>query len=242
MTGRPRTLGFLTRQRQGARVLALSVVALALLLVLPAAASAFNSYFRGASDDGSKVFFETADAMVPADDDGGGSDVYQRSGGVTTLISTNTAGTANGNFGGAGAEFVGTSADGSKVFFETPESLAASDADGGDFDLYERSAGVTTQVSTNTAGTANVFGTNVHFLRASADGSKVFFFTRESLAASDSDGTELDIYERSSGCNDPGLDQQRRHRQRRHRRRPLHPRLHRRLEGLLPDIREHGCK
>ncbi len=52
-------------------------------------------------------------------------DVYERAGGVTTLISTGPAG---GN-GGQPAFFAGAGADGSRVFFETDESLVAADTD-----------------------------------------------------------------------------------------------------------------
>ena len=108
--------------------------------------------------DGSKVFFETDEQLAATDTDSS-FDVYQRSGGVTTQVSTNTAGTANA---ANSAGFDGASSDGSKVFFETDEQLAASDTDSS-LDVYQRSGGVTTQVSTNTAGTAN--GANQRLLQ-----------------------------------------------------------------------------
>jgi large repetitive protein len=182
------------RKRYGrVRISLFGVAALAFSLIAPAGASADPVSFTGASADGSIVFFTTTESFVPADADYGQEDVYASSGGVTTLVSTNTAGTANGF---SGAVFSGASADGSKVFFTTFEKLAASDTDA-QLDIYERSAGTTTQVSTNTAGTANgAFFAG--FDGASADGSKVFFTTPESLAASDTDA-EFDIYERSGG-------------------------------------------
>ena len=51
-------------------------------------------------------------------------DVYERSGGQTTLVST-------GPFGGNGASpatFAGASVDGSRVFFVTDERLVSADA------------------------------------------------------------------------------------------------------------------
>ena len=45
----------------------------------------FNSYFRGASADGGRVYFVTAEQLVAADTDGGAS-IYERSGGVTQLV------------------------------------------------------------------------------------------------------------------------------------------------------------
>ena len=63
---------------------------------------AADSEFRGASSDGARVFFDTDESLVSADTDTR-LDVYERSGGQTTLISTGPAG-GNGDFG---AGFVG---------------------------------------------------------------------------------------------------------------------------------------
>ena len=86
------------------------------------------SFRRGASADGTRVFFETQEPLVAGDSDTcpfttGCTDVYERFGGTTTLISTGPAG-GNGSFG---AGFSGASADGTRVFFETNESLVAGD-------------------------------------------------------------------------------------------------------------------
>jgi hypothetical protein len=70
-------------------------------------------------------------------------DVFERSAGATTQVSTNTAGNANGAHS---ADFMGASDDGSKVFFATSESMAANDADAV-IDVFERSGGTTTLVS-----------------------------------------------------------------------------------------------
>ena len=55
-----------------------------------------DAFFDGVSDDGSKIFFDTDEQLVPADTDNS-IDVYMRSGGTTTLISTGSAG-GNGAF------------------------------------------------------------------------------------------------------------------------------------------------
>ena len=86
--------------------------------------SADIATYSGNSADGTRVFFRTQEALVPADGDEA-FDVYERAGGVTTLISTGPAG---GN-GGQPAFFAGAGADGSRVFFETDESLVAADTD-----------------------------------------------------------------------------------------------------------------
>ena len=107
---------------------------------------AFDGFFAGASADGSRVFFVTVEPLVSADTDTE-QDVYERSGGQTTLVSTGPAG---GN-GATGAGFAGASADGSRVFFVTIEPLVSADTDRTQ-DVYERSGGQTTLVSTGPTG------------------------------------------------------------------------------------------
>ena len=60
--------------------------------------------FLDASTDGARVFFETDEALVSADTDTF-SDIYERAGGQTTLVSTGTE---------LSARFEGTSDDGSQ--------------------------------------------------------------------------------------------------------------------------------
>jgi hypothetical protein len=167
----------------------------------------YDAFLDAISTDGTKAFFTTGESLVGADSDscfgGGCDDIYQRSGGVTTLVSTNTAGTANGAFN---ATFVGGSSDGSKIFFETDEALPGTGDSDTKIDVYERSGGTTTLVSTNTAGNAN--GTyDATFEGTSSDGSKVFFTTGEPLDAGDTDDCDptvavlgcTDVYQRSGG-------------------------------------------
>ena len=63
-------------------------------------------------------------------------DVYERYAGNTTLISTGPDGGNGNNM----SEWAGASADGSKVFVHTDESLVAEDTDGVQ-DVYQRSGG-----------------------------------------------------------------------------------------------------
>ena len=151
---------------------------------------AFDAEYAGMSDDASRIFFDTDEQLVAADTDTS-VDLYERSGGVTTLVSE---GAINGN-GPFHANFVGASADGTRVAFSTLEPLVAGDIDAVR-DVYERSGGVTTRVS---AGAINGNGAFDAFLRGmSSDGARMIFSTDESLVASDTDG-ETDIYQRFGG-------------------------------------------
>ena len=158
-----------------------------------------DPFFRGSSTDGSRVFFETYEPLVTGDVDDceplnpeptGCLDVYQRSGGVTTLMSTGTAATNDHH-----AEFEGTSQDGTIVFFRTRESLVASDSDT-EFDVYEHSGGTTKLVSTGTTGGTGAFPS--FFRGSSADGARAFFSTVERLMPADVDSS-ADVYQRAAG-------------------------------------------
>src|SRR5215210_1497969 len=145
----------------------------------------------GASADGSRVFFATSESHDAVNDTDAATDVYERSGGATTLIS-------RGALTGSGTEpvtFLDASADGSRVLFSSTESLAATDTDAS-IDLYERASGATTQLS---RGAVNGNGAwQVTYRGASADGNRVFFDTEEALVSADADAA-LDVYERAAG-------------------------------------------
>jgi hypothetical protein len=152
---------------------------------------AVSSQFRGASADGTRVFFQTNEQLVAADTDTR-MDIYERSGTTTTLVSTGPSG-GNGAFT---ASFAANSADGARVFFRTSEKLVASDTDTTQ-DLYERAGGTTTLLSTGPSGGNGVF--QVIFNAISADGSRVLFSTGESLVGADADGGWTDVYQRAGG-------------------------------------------
>jgi hypothetical protein len=149
---------------------------------------AFDAVFRGNSSDGTKVWFETREKLVSADTDNS-IDVYERSGGVTTLVSQGT-----GNFNTTtDSFFVGASRDGSKVFFSSYDSLTAGDTDASHRDIYMRSGGTTTLVSTGGNGP---YGAD--FDGMTPDGSHVYFHTDEQLAPTDTDTTS-DVYDANTG-------------------------------------------
>ena len=169
-------------------------------LVVPAN-GAFDTDYVGTSTDGTKVFVETAEPLLASDTDSGCTDdvdlrpcrdVYQRSGGTTTLLSI---GTINGN-GTFDAALAGVSPDGNRVTFQTEEALLSGDTDAV-FDVYQRLSGTTTLVSVGAINGNGAF--DVFYRSASDDGSHVFFTTAENLTAGDSDGQQ-DIYDRSAGA------------------------------------------
>ncbi len=151
---------------------------------------AFAMNYSHTNATGTKVFFATNERLT-ADDNDTFQDVYERSGGQTTLLSKGTIG---GN-GAQDAFFAGSSSDGSHVWFETSEALVSGDTDTYR-DVYERYAGNTTLMSTGPDG-GN--GNNMaEWAGATPDGSKVFIHTDESLLAQDTDGVQ-DVYQRSGG-------------------------------------------
>jgi hypothetical protein len=154
---------------------------------------AFDASVEGFSDDGTRSFFQTDEQMVAADADTS-IDIYERSGTTTTLISTGPNG-GNGEFG---ADFFDASKDGSRVAFETNETLVSTDTDGGFRDVYERANGVTSLVSVGpTAGGTPI---DAFFLGMSQDGLHIYFMSYEPLVAADNDNGRRDIYERFNGA------------------------------------------
>jgi hypothetical protein len=149
----------------------------------------FDAKFAGASATGQHIFFTTAERLASTDTDNS-VDVYDRNGGATLV----SRGQIHGN-GAFDASFAGSSTDGTKVFFETNESLANTDTDTRR-DVYQRAGGSTAQIS---RGQINGNGqAKASFKGASANGNVVFFQTAEPLAATDTD-TSVDIYRRAGG-------------------------------------------
>ena len=167
------------------------------------------------SDDGTKAFFHSADAITPDDTDGLCSrdygqpyppppspcwDVYLRdlTAKTTTLVSTGPEG-GSGNFD---AGFAGMTPDGSHAYFETREKLVPEDTDSGCTepypqpapcrDVYER-VGATVRLISQGSGSGGPH--DAEFRAVSDDGSRVLFETAEKLAAEDTD-TTTDTYMR----------------------------------------------
>ena len=85
---------------------------------------------RVLSEDGSRLFFESQDALVP-DDTNGRQDVYEYEDGRAALISSGS--------GSEDASFVDASANGDDVFFITGQQLVGQDTDQS-ADLYDARA------------------------------------------------------------------------------------------------------
>jgi hypothetical protein len=149
-----------------------------------------DAVFDGTSANGGVVAFSTTEALVDEDTDST-TDVYLRSGGETTLVSTGPAATGLPQ----PAAFHRLSADGTGVVFNTAEPLTDGDLDHRQ-DVYERSGATTTLLSTGPAGGNGAF--DAAFAGLSADGQHVLFDTAEPLASQDTD-TSSDIYERHGG-------------------------------------------
>jgi hypothetical protein len=131
------------------------------------------------------VVFSTREPLTGGDADLA-QDLYERSAGVTTLLSVPVAG---GEFD---ASFAGASADGAKVFFVTAEPLAAADTDLVS-DVYMRSAGGTALVSAgqiNGSGPFPVGGLH----GVTGDGARAFFVTQERLTVDDDFAGEQDVF------------------------------------------------
>jgi hypothetical protein len=84
----------------------------------------FDAFFADVSDDGARAFFTTAESLVATDSDSV-TDVYERAGGTTSVVSHGSGG-GNGAFN---ASFAAASADSATAIFTTSERLSAGDTD-----------------------------------------------------------------------------------------------------------------
>lgn len=182
--------------------LTLTATLLCGLCLMTASASGAPAEYAGSSADGTKVFFTTAAKLVPGDTDNGFVDVYERfydgAPGIETYVTREISTGPTGGNDSHDVTFDGVSSDGTKVFFSTAESLVAEDKDKSR-DVYERNTttGETILISGGPASCAPCGNREVPatFLGATADGSKVYFSTEESLVAGDEDQAS-DIYVR----------------------------------------------
>ena len=147
-----------------------------------------DAFLRGISLDGTRAFFETSEVLTSTDVDSS-TDVYERNGATTTLVSVGPT-SAPGAFD---AIFKAASANGNRVFFETSDKLVSSDLDSSN-DVYQYQAGTTTLMSTGPDGGNGAMTANLDAI--SETGTRLYFHTNEPLVAADTDGFS-DVYERS---------------------------------------------
>jgi hypothetical protein len=93
------------------------------------------------------------------------------------------------------------SADGSRVFFNSSDSLVPQDTNGKQ-DVYEYENGHAYLISGGTDPGVTVLVNGSSFVDASADGSNVFFITRQSLVPQDTDQL-VDLYDAREGGSPP---------------------------------------
>ncbi|HEX7278065.1 MAG TPA: hypothetical protein VF255_00450 [Solirubrobacterales bacterium] len=159
--------------------------------VCPSGANCSASY-GGASPDGSHAYFETAERLSAEDEDSA-QDVYDWTAGGVELVSTGPGGD-NEN---TAAIYVGAAADGTRIFFETSESLLLADTDTAN-DVYERAGGVTSLVSIGAAGGNDEMPASLRWVSPDGSSDAVFFTTEEQLEVPDLDASQ-DIYSREAG-------------------------------------------
>ena len=181
------------------------------------------SIFAGVSRDGSKVYFESEDAEMPkAAGQVAGSSLYVRAGGVTSPVSADAtgepvsscgsvlashnveAGGASGNANTAltsGARTTTKNAispDGSRVYFTAPDpyavSVSSDPACQAPPQLYLRDGDDVIHVSA-TQRTVPDTPKGAYFQGASADGSKVYFTSKEALVDEATPGDIIMLYQ-----------------------------------------------
>jgi hypothetical protein len=161
-----------------------------------------DATFAGASTNGKRAFFETAESLTPADTDGE-SDIYVRDlesePPTTVLVSTEGVCPEGAEASECRPKFRGASAGGSRVFFTTSEQLSPEDEDEAS-DLYVWEEGTISLVSTGSGG-GNGAAPAI-FKGSRAGGAKVFFQTTESLTPDDTDGA-ADVYMRDLEAEPP---------------------------------------
>ncbi|MGH2937980.1 MAG: Ig-like domain-containing protein [Solirubrobacterales bacterium] len=168
----------------------------------PMGSGTATSTFVGASDSGQKVFFQTAEALVPQDGDSA-SDIYERdlATSETFLVSQGAESCAPCGNGGENAIAAGVSTDGDKVFFQSAEALASGGRAGpGDVYVRDLAAGTTTLISAAGSPCAVPAGcgsgtAGATLAAITPDGARAFITTKESLAFGDLDGS-TDVYAR----------------------------------------------
>jgi hypothetical protein len=149
-----------------------------------------EAYFVAITPDGKHAYFESYEKLAATDTDNGG-DIYER--GPAGPIHLSDGPKTDGD--DYGADFQRASDDGTRVYFTTTEKLVDSDTDDSG-DVYQHTAAGPLHISDDPTGAGADAEEEADFIDESADGARVWFNTRESLAAADTDA-KLDVYERA---------------------------------------------
>ena len=165
----------------------------------------WDSTRSGVSEDGSILYFLTAEQMTVEDTDNS-TDVYKRDDGVTTIVSDDSSAAPDAEFN---ATFSGSSKDGSSAFFTgevggTLNQYVLDDTElrtvpfgtfGGFTADGEKLATSGGGVALVTLSTGSIDGVGPgNFSSMTDDGSRVFFTTNVQVLAEDTDAS-VDVYE-----------------------------------------------
>ena len=148
------------------------------------------AFSHAASPDGATVVFSTDESLATSDTDFA-EDLYWRRLGVPPVHLSDTVTAADAN---TGAVYQGATENADRVVFRTSESLAASDTDTS-IDLYEIGPSGRRHLTDDPTGPDAEL--SAKFGGLTRDGSRFYFMTQESLAATDTDTAE-DVYERTT--------------------------------------------
>lgn len=147
--------------------------------------------FRGASENGTRVYFETAAPLVAGDTDTQ-TDIYLRTGGSTTLVSASPAGSDGTTHD---HQPVAVSRNGERVIDLTTERMTAEDTDSED-DLYEYFGGATTLISKGPV--VDSTPSRLIVRGATPDAKSIAVLTQERFTSGDTN-EEWDMYQFSRG-------------------------------------------
>ncbi len=161
----------------------------------PANIARESGTFRPAiSEDGSKVFFQTTEALLTDSDPT--NDVYEYSGGTVRLV------TPNGCTGaGCGATFDALTPDGSVMAFSSEEELAGDEDPSPDIYVVPTAGGPPVLASAGASSCSPTCGNGAFsavFSRMTSDGSVVLFSSEEKLSPLDGD-SDADLFARDVG-------------------------------------------
>jgi hypothetical protein len=147
------------------------------------------------TSSGDYAAFPTAQAIKASYENAGRTEIYRYGpeGGSAQLVCVSCNPTNVSPVGDAAMASAGLSlANDGRAFFTTPDPLVSRDSDE-KLDAYEWEGGVFQLISTG------VSRFDSSLLSASADGTDVYFFTRDTLAPQDQNGPTMKIYDARAG-------------------------------------------